>query len=193
MESKKFTYKGESFMKPDNISSNLAKRVIDECGKDYCITVQAVINLLSKELKHLPAPLNRAEIEQDFKEINYSLDDLCRNPDRKDAGHAWIAFTDKFAAFRRKIMNSISVNPKPETQKEIISCICLSCGVRNDHSTSDGFCKNGHDNWLEYRDIYLKNEFFDYALKITGLTADQLIKAFLDNSVKQIAIFKNLK
>lgn len=49
---KKVSYKGVKVLKPDNISMNLLKQVIDECGKDYCITAQSVIDLLSKKIKN---------------------------------------------------------------------------------------------------------------------------------------------
>ena len=75
--------------------------------------------------------------------------------------------------------------------KEIHSCICMTCGVRNDHSTENGYCQNGHDNWLEYRDVYHKNEFFKKAMKIFDLSSQQLERSFVDKSVLQIPI-KNL-
>lgn len=49
---KPISYKGVKAIKPDNISMNLFKRVVDECGGDYSITVQSVVNLLSKTLKN---------------------------------------------------------------------------------------------------------------------------------------------
>lgn len=42
-------YKGVQVIKPDNISISLFKRVVDELGKDYCITVNSIIQFLSKE------------------------------------------------------------------------------------------------------------------------------------------------
>jgi hypothetical protein len=42
------------------------------------------------------------EIEQDFKELNISLDYICQQR-TKDAGHSWIEFSDKFKAFEKKI------------------------------------------------------------------------------------------
>jgi hypothetical protein len=46
------SYKGVKADKPENISMSLFKRVVDECGKDYCITVQNVITLLSNVIKN---------------------------------------------------------------------------------------------------------------------------------------------
>jgi hypothetical protein len=46
------------------------------------------------------------EVEQDFKELNLYIDDLSYN-NRKDAGHLWIAFNDKFNAFKNRILASI--------------------------------------------------------------------------------------
>ena len=37
--------------------------------------------------------------------------------------------------------------------EDMILCVCLTCGVRNNHSTDDGYCQNGHDDWLEYIDF----------------------------------------
>lgn len=48
---KTIRYKGQELDKPDNMSMNLIKRIIDECGKDYCITAQSVVDLISKILK----------------------------------------------------------------------------------------------------------------------------------------------
>lgn len=72
--------------------------------------------------------------------------------------------------------------------KQIISCICLTCGIRNDHTEPHGFCQNGHDNWLEYRDVINKNEHFKKALKITGLSAEEFTDVFMNNNIKQIKI-----
>lgn len=47
MTSKPYSYKSTRIAKPYNISGRLVKRIVDECGKDYCITVQDVVNLLS--------------------------------------------------------------------------------------------------------------------------------------------------
>lgn len=48
-----FRYKGVQINKPDNISMNMFKRIVDECGKDNCIAVQSVVNLISKILDNL--------------------------------------------------------------------------------------------------------------------------------------------
>lgn len=72
--------------------------------------------------------------------------------------------------------------------RRIIACICLTCGIRNDHSDPDGLCQNGHDNWLEYRDVQAKNEFFDLACELTGLTPYELQKQFRNPHVKLIKI-----
>lgn len=70
--------------------------------------------------------------------------------------------------------------------KEIYSCICMTCGVRNDHST-----ENGHDNWLEYRDVYHRNEFYQIAMKIFGIKGQELERLFMDKSVLKISIKSN--
>lgn len=48
---------------------------------------------------------SRNELVQDFKELNVYFTDLYRQGVNqvKDAGHLWIAFSDKFNAFERKI------------------------------------------------------------------------------------------
>lgn len=69
---------------------------------------------------------------------------------------------------------------------KIIGCICMTCGKRNDFTHKDGLCPNGnHDNWLEYRDVVHKNEWFQSMLERTGLTEDEFIRLFMDNGFKQ--------
>lgn len=48
MEGKKIRYKGVQIHKPDNISMKLVKRIVDELGNDYCFSVDAVVNFISK-------------------------------------------------------------------------------------------------------------------------------------------------
>lgn len=69
-----------------------------------------------------------------------------------------------------------------------ISCICMTCGERNDHSTDDGWCRNGHDNWLEYKDVLHMNEFFRDMKRRAGMTTEQLTTAFADPQVKKIKL-----
>lgn len=64
-----------------------------------------------------------------------------------------------------------------------ISCICMICWVRNDHSSDDGWCQNGHDYWLEYRDVVSKNEFFMEACEKLGVSQEYLTGKFLDSNV----------
>lgn len=73
-------------------------------------------------------------------------------------------------------------------KKKIPSCICLTCGVRNDHSHEDGWCQNDHDDWLEYRDVYLENEHFDRALELTEMSSEDFKLSFMDNSIKQFEL-----
>jgi len=75
--------------------------------------------------------------------------------------------------------------------KNIIPCICMTCGIRNDFSHENGFCQNGHDNWLEYRDVAQENEFFKRFAVTAGLSEDELRAAFLDTKIKQIKITNN--
>lgn len=76
--------------------------------------------------------------------------------------------------------------------KTFHSCICLTCGVRNDHSHPDGFCQNGHDNWLEYRDLKQRNATFKLACHLTGFTEEELIKLFKTPAVKFIPIRRSI-
>lgn len=69
--------------------------------------------------------------------------------------------------------------------KELISCVCMTCGIRNDHSHEDGLCQNGHDNWLEYYDVKCRNEFFEFACKKFGLTPNEMAEKFMDNTIIQ--------
>ena len=75
--------------------------------------------------------------------------------------------------------------------KEYYSCICMTCGVRNDHSTESGFCQNGHDDWLEYRDVYWDNEHAKRAQKLFNLSAYELELKFRDKNIKQLKIWKH--
>jgi hypothetical protein len=63
------------------------------------------------------------DFEQDFKELSIYLDVLCKNGhDVKDAGHTWIAFTDKFANFRKRILAAVN-QPSPSISDEEIEAI----------------------------------------------------------------------
>lgn len=70
--------------------------------------------------------------------------------------------------------------------KEIISCVCMTCGVRNNHSHESGLCQNGHDAWLEYRDVISKNEWFYSVAKKFNMTESELTEKFMDSSVLQL-------
>jgi hypothetical protein len=72
--------------------------------------------------------------------------------------------------------------------KEIISCVCLTCGIRNNHTHPDGLCQNDHDDWLEYRDVVQMNYHFKRALKLFDLTADDFTSQFMNNEIKQFVI-----
>jgi hypothetical protein len=72
--------------------------------------------------------------------------------------------------------------------KQIISCVCMTCGVRNDHTHPDGLCQNEHDDWLQYKDVREKNEHFKRAMLLTGMSSKRLTQLFTDNGVKQFKI-----
>ncbi len=68
--------------------------------------------------------------------------------------------------------------------------MCLTCGVRNDHSTLNGYCQNGHDDWLEYRDVMLiegaETGPLNRACKLTGLKRKEFRDFFLNSANKQL-------
>jgi hypothetical protein len=74
---------------------------------------------------------------------------------------------------------------------ELISCVCMACGHRNDHTDPNALCQNGgHDNWLEYRDVISKNEWFELMLELTGLSDTEFTALFMDNSYRFFKIIK---
>lgn len=77
------------------------------------------------------------------------------------------------------------------TKRTIVPyCICVTCGVRDDHSNEFGFCQNGHDDWLELKDVQEQNEFFLRAAIRFGLTDSQLVRKFSENYVLSIPVVK---
>lgn len=74
----------------------------------------------------------------------------------------------------------------PNNKKEIIPCICMTCGIRNDYSNQTGYCQNDHDNWIEYADVIEKNQWFHLAVKKSRLSEEEFTKQFMDASVKLI-------
>lgn len=84
-------------------------------------------------------------------------------------------------------------NDGTKKDSEIISCICLTCGVRNDHSNPTGYCQNDHDNWLEYNDVVQNNTHFKKALKLTGFSLEEFIVKFMDKNYKQFPIHATKK
>lgn len=47
---KKVSFKGVKANLPDNVSISCFKDIVNDCGKDYSITVQSVLDLLSRKL-----------------------------------------------------------------------------------------------------------------------------------------------
>ena len=82
-------------------------------------------------------------------------------------------------------------------EDKIIPCVCLTCGIRNDFSTENGYCQNGHDDWLEYRDVFLledaPKETVNRAKKVFDMDIKTLKKTFIDVSIKQFVIKNNGK
>ena len=73
----------------------------------------------------------------------------------------------------------------------IIPCICLTCGVRNDFSTDNAYCQNGHDDWLEFEDVQSKNQYFERAIKLTKMSPEELHKQFMDKNILQFKIYNS--
>lgn len=70
--------------------------------------VEAAIKAYNPEWqKQQPLGLRDEEIKQEFKELSIYLDDIYFQHvnNTKDAGHLWIAFTDKFNAFKKKLLS----------------------------------------------------------------------------------------
>lgn len=68
------------------------------------------------------------------------------------------------------------------------SPICLTCGIRDDHTTDNGYCQNGHDDWLELKDVKEQNEHFCRGVLLIGLAANALTERFLNSRIKQFRI-----
>jgi hypothetical protein len=65
----------------------------------------------------------------------------------------------------------------------------MTCGIRNSVGINEtGFCPSGHDNWLEYRDVMQRNEWFRAMVAKTGLSEREFTDKFLDKSVKQFQL-----
>lgn len=54
--------------------------------------------------------------------------------------------------------------------------ICATCGT-TDSNQENGFCINGHDDWLERRDFSISehNQVIKRAMKTTGLSLEELM------------------
>jgi hypothetical protein len=82
--------------------------------------------------------------------------------------------------------------------QEIYPCVCLTCGVKNDFTHPDGLCQNGHDDWLEYRDILNMSTDVDSAktivraMRIFNLSEEKLKELFVDKKVTQFKKHYNI-
>lgn len=82
------------------------------------------------------------------------------------------------------------------SKKEIIYCVCLTCGVRNSKENTEtsksGECINGHDDWLEFMD-------FDHVLTLErackkfGLGLSELYTKFQENGDMLDGVRVNIK
>lgn len=86
----------------------------------------------------------------------------------------------------------MSEEVKKIKQDKIIPCICLTCGYRNDFSNKNGLCPNNHDDWLEYRDVFLledaESKTRNRAKKVFGLTLEELKEKFINLDIKKFII-----
>ncbi len=85
---------------------------------------------------------------------------------------------------------------KKSKSDEFISCVCITCGVRNDHSDPQGFCQNGHDDWLEYRDFQPEgevdnksSEVIDRAMSTFNMSYTELENQFMNSSITQFTVY----
>lgn len=81
---------------------------------------------------------------------------------------------------------------KETMAKDRYSCICLTCGIRNDHSRPDGLCQNGHDNWLEFRDFKHNAAVVQAACDLSGMSREELKKLFMTPSVTYIRMYHDI-
>lgn len=131
--------------------------------------------------------LNAGSLEQDFKEINVYLNDLYHNMthDVKDAGHLWIAFTDKFNAFRERVLAGAAYVKGGEEKgltKEEIAQICEMAD--NDYAAQESITflewvgKEGW-KWSELNTRWFKYGSDDY------LNETQLHEKFKERDVTE--------
>jgi hypothetical protein len=80
------------------------------------------------------------------------------------------------------------MNKEKLQSKELIGCLCTLCGVRNNFKDPNGLCENGHDSWLELRDVQQKNTHFKVAMRAFGRSAAALEQSFLNRDIKQLSI-----
>jgi hypothetical protein len=73
-----------------------------------------------------------------------------------------------------------------------LGCVCLTCGIRNDADNPSSFCRNGHDDWLEYRDVMGEEDadpkWLKRALRLTRMGKAKFVELFLDPEIKQFPI-----
>lgn len=91
----------------ENYIEQMIENEVD--GKEYILSFQTKESFV-KRFQSVPPTeeSKRQDLVQDFKELNKYIDNIydyyIRN-NGKDAGHLWIAFSDKFNAFRNKILS----------------------------------------------------------------------------------------
>ena len=58
----------------------------------------------------------------------------------------------------KEVMNVAIVRDTLSKTKEMscVYCVCITCGFRNYSGNPSNLCPRGHDDWLEYRDLFGK-------------------------------------
>lgn len=77
-----------------------------------------------------------------------------------------------------------------------IPCVCTICGLRWDPEQEDSLCQNGHDSWLEWRDIEMlevDNTSLKKACKAFGMNQKQVREQFLNSYIQPFKIVKPIQ
>lgn len=91
--------------------------------------------------KQQPLGLRDEEIKQEFKELSIYLDDIyCQHLNNtKDAGHLWIAFIDKFNAFKNKLLQPSTPAPVNFSEAESAAEILNKVMSKYPHEATKGY------------------------------------------------------
>ncbi len=99
------------------------QELIDWLDPSFSSVIDKAKELFEKE-KQQSEPLPDSDFEQDFKELNHFLNILCqRGHNVKDSGHLWIEFTDKFNAFKKRVLAAASTVSEGTTDEDAIGFV----------------------------------------------------------------------